>query len=469
MTWAYHDKKSSKQDICPSFHTTNFAIMHELPVELQTLCLTFLGDDVATLKALRSTNKQLGCLATEALMKVAVVKNDENSGQRFVSLAGSDLNSLVRCIVINTSDNPYPLPFGEREKAEITQSFNEAIGSMGACRELEELQLNFSYECAVEDDLVTAIAEREDFRSTILKRVLVAIRQTDSVKCLAIKNLQDSHDEEIFCGEDFINIRKRISKLHLEIASQSDEGAPEYDIEKPALHAGFSDALPRIWLKPMGNQLTHLSLYGQALWGVWPILDFRQVPPLPHLKSLSLGNFMIAHDWQIDWIAAHSTTLSALYMDDCSIVTALRMSEQMAQANFPGLEPLEHDGEYPSGVGPEYHTEVPLRWYDVFERFRNDLPRLSHFAFGSGDWDTGTAFEERYQLRNFIHEWRYYMFNDGYGPSPWIDENPYNFELGGYIDEETETATLREPCDREDEEALESLLQAVQVRLAEKV
>jgi len=89
-----------------------------------------------------------------------------------------------------------------------------------------------------------------------------------------------------------------------------------------------------------------MSLCGDCYWGVWLLVDFREIPPFRQLKSLAFGNFTIAFDWQIDWIAAHSSSLEQLIFDDCTVVTALGFREEQAQALFPGLAPIcmKNDG-----------------------------------------------------------------------------------------------------------------------------
>lgn len=164
---------------------------------------------------------------------------------------------------------------------------------------------------------------------------------------------------------------------------------------------------------------------------------------------------MIAHDCQIEWFTAHSSTLEALFLDDCGIVISLTMNEEQARANFPDLAPDEDEpGLYFEPLGPpirdpKYSIEVPLRWHIIFERFRNDPSRLCRFGFGHGKWDDGEAFEARYKLPNELHEERYHTFENGWGPSAW-------------------NASELPACDEdeEEEEALERLLEAVQQRAA---
>lgn len=156
-------------------------------------------------------------------------------------------------------------------------------------------------------------------------------------------------------------------------------------IEAPALHYGFTEALPDIWLRPLSAQLTHLTLYGDVLWGVWPLVDFRQIAPFEKLKSLAFGNLTIAFEWQVDWIISHASSLEQLIFDDATIVTALALREDQAHVLFPGLSPARTEYER------QYLAHVSLRWHNALDRFRTELPRLRHFTLGSGNWSSGEA------------------------------------------------------------------------------
>ncbi|KAH7359611.1 hypothetical protein BKA66DRAFT_395877, partial [Pyrenochaeta sp. MPI-SDFR-AT-0127] len=210
---------------------------------------------------------------------------------------------------------------------------------------LEEVEVKFARECAFADPvgqpghaLNTNIAETISFRNEVLEFLFTALRQDEKVKSLTIKNLQDYMDKSVFESEDFKAVRNELSKLHLQITTEHDQDVPEYSILDSSCHQGFRRDRPDTWLKLLTNQLTCLTLYGtECFWGVWPLVDFRQVPAFPYLKSLSLGKFTIAHEWQVDWVLSHRPTLEELILDDCPIVTALTIWNDAADANFPGL------------------------------------------------------------------------------------------------------------------------------------
>ncbi|KAH3944752.1 hypothetical protein HBI81_231620 [Parastagonospora nodorum] len=223
--------------------------------------------------------------------------------------------------------------------------FLEMLELIHQIKNLQEVELKFAKQCAVEEvtrwsSWTKGVAETLRFRNKVFENFLSALQQAGKIQYLTIKNLQDYHNKSIFERQDFRIIRDRLPQLHLQIAAEYDEASPEYTIEKPALHAGYTQDLPNTWLKPLSGQLTHLTLYGaesMCMWGIWPLVDFCNIPTFAHLKSLSFGRFTVVHDWQIDWILSHAETLEELIPDDCPIVTVLYMDDKPAKASFPDL------------------------------------------------------------------------------------------------------------------------------------
>jgi hypothetical protein len=440
--------------------------MLQLPVEIRRLCLESLEHDREDLKNARLVNKELGFLASEILFRKAILNNTEESAEKFRELLKSSLNALVHNVEINTSEDP-EYTGGGQDEADNSESFLEMMRLIHEFSKLEEVGLNFAKEVAGNDPrgYDKDVAETVLFRTGILEDLLPALRKASNLQTLTVKNLQDYHDEGLFKCEDFIAVRDKLTRLHLQIATEYDDASPEESITKPALHTGFGRDLPNIWLKPTTSQLTHLTLYGtECYWGIYPFVDFRNIPTFTRLKSLCLGNFTIAHDWQVDWIVSHNATLEELIMDDCLILPALRMKTTMTKANFPDLAPskLNH-GIFRITV---YWKEVPLRWHMVLDRFRTSLPKLRHFAMGHGNWSEYRAFEERYELLSEVAKGRYAFFDWGIGPSQWIvggstyHEDGYTFSHGHPEREYVEFPKCRE----EDQKALMDLLVCVEGR-----
>jgi hypothetical protein len=441
--------------------------MLQLPVELRQHCIDFL-DNTDALKAVRLVSKELSAVATETLFHTAVLRNEEESATCFCKVIHSSLRALVRRVAIHTSDNPL-LQYDGQEEADLQRGFIKAFGALPQIENLREVELNFAVGCAVQDPeigLGQEVAETEDFRKTVLLALFQHLAKAEKVEILSISNLQDAMPDEIFNNDNFRTVRSRLSKLALRITAEIYDAAPERSISMPALHCGFRDSLPDIWLKPMTSQLTHLTIYGSGcMWGVWPVTDFRKIPPFPRIKSLSFGNWTIAHDWQIEWILAHAPTLEELFLDNCPIVIALKMMGEEAQANFPDLEPDEVESNM---FGESrYYKEIDLRWHHVLDRLRTGLPFLQRFALGSGNWDKSTEFHQRYALKSRMHESNYHLFDWGIGPTQWLEFDswygvPEDWTFGGVGD--AIARTVRLPARDEDHKALDALLEAVRCR-----
>ncbi|KAF3037479.1 hypothetical protein E8E12_004031 [Didymella heteroderae] len=449
--------------------------MLRLPLELRRLCISLLDDvtdnldeTVDTLKQLRFVNKDIGTLATEFLFGTAVLRSTNDSAEAFHKLVQSKYSRLVRRAVIYTDTYEED----EQDESELLDSFAEAVGKLSSFQSLQELQLKFAVECASEPDTLIRgyfkdVCETPEYRTAVLKVVLQATEGVSSLRTLSIRNLQDRMDRQIFESDSFRSIRSRLTSLHLQIATEEREQGELYFA---AIHRGFTVDLPELWLKPMASHLTHLTLYCYtAMWGLFPFVDFRQIGTLPSLESLSLGNWTIAHDWQIEWILSHGPTLKQLLLDDCPIVVALRMAgdDNMVRLNFPDLRPLQGDDWAP------FFTLVSLRWHTVFDRFRTSLYHLEHFAtYGSVSNWTEDAFEYRYNLENSLRANRYYTFNCGSVP-PWADwedpVRPYNrdhifFHCRTDRPDPNYRRVQHPACLDEDLEALGQLMEEVKMR-----
>jgi hypothetical protein len=441
--------------------------MLDLPVELRRHCINF-SNDTASLKAARLVNRDLSTLASEALFHTAMLRNNDQSAATLTKLIESPLCSLIRRLVVHTSDDPNFQGSSECQP-DIEESFIQVSKLIPRMKKLEEVELNFACECAIEDDggWDKDVAETVSFRTEVLELLFAALRQIEGVRSLSISNLQDHMPSTVFNSEDFKAVRGRLTKLALHIATEYDDASPENNILMPACQLGFRNSLPDIWLKPMANQLTHLTIYGaECIWGVWPFTDFREMAPFPRLKSLSLGNLSIVHDWQIEWILAHAPTLEELLLDDCPIIIALYMNAEQVKPNFPDLPPLEtknNDSEL------RYYKTVDMRWHHIFDRFRTGLSLLRRFALGSGDWSGNCAFQERYALKNQIQASNYYVFHCGIGPTQWTSmgnvnnvdgEKAYKFHMRNL-----DSKVVKRPqCEDEDQSALEALVDAMRRR-----
>ncbi|KAF2634450.1 hypothetical protein P280DRAFT_413823 [Massarina eburnea CBS 473.64] len=422
----------------------------DLPVELQRVCVHTLHVDA--LKEFRLVNKTALALATEVLFGTVSLMPSDESAEKFTNILHDEtLSSFVRKVIFNTSHDPAA---EDRKESDLLDSFADAMRSVGRFKNLKVVDLGFALNCAHEDGSVTGwekeVAETVSFRTDVLETLLEGMDNDQTpatnVNHLVIKNLQDGTSPGIYNSAGFISVLGRLKRLHLNITTETDEASPEDEIMKPSLHRCFNRDLSERWLKPLQQQLTHLTIYCSTFWGFFPVCDLRGVH-FPNLKSLSLGNWTIVHVWQIQWLLSHGRTLEAVILDDCPIVTVLKVNAE------------QKPKEWNLAVSSESPTsqidikEIGMRWHHVFPRFQLELPHLQHFALGQGGWKEGTQFEERYDLAPRLLKSRYQMFDCGIGPS-------HFFESG----EAEKTTWLFPTCDDQDFEALISLLEVVQER-----
>jgi len=232
------------------------------------------------------------------------------------------------------------------------------------------------------------------------------------------------------------------------------------------------------------------------LVGWFPKLDLREVH-FDHLKTLALGHFIFAYDWQFDWIVSHRSTLTELYLDQCSILYQIghaKPENWFDKDGFPyvdddddswwSLERSDRVEDTVEETGNRFHlaptfTSYQTRWHDVFDLFTRQLSRLRVFRFGSSKhwdfktpnrrvaevghdmpimpWESERAIENELFVSRYLH---YDDWEDHYGIR-WNDkEGDVDWEVE-YDEEEQEWLEgMEEPpdCELEDSRALNALL-----------
>jgi hypothetical protein len=445
------------------FYLSVAFIMFNLPVELQRHCVQYL--DVATLKSLRTVNKSILALATEALFHTVSLFHHDESATRYTQiLEDSKLSPLVRKVVFDTSNSENEHLDGNEEK-DLNEEFRVAMRVVGKFENLCEVELKFSDECAAEDmDWEKEVQETVEFRTRVLKKFFkslnIASHPALKVESLTVDNLQDHTLPEIYENENFVAVRSRLKSLALRIATETDDASPESSIHMSACHEMFNKNLIEHWLKPLQSQLTQLTIYCDTYWGVFPYCDLRQVR-FPQLKSLSLGNFSIVHHWQIDWILSHGSTLEELVLDDCPIVITLKVEATLWNENFP--EPMLKFRNANANAYVTAIKDIAIRWYEIFSCFRKELPNLRKFVTGHGKWAESVCFKERYELLPALIMGRYILFDIGIGPSQWIEfdhNRTYKTDIQSWGREEISFPDT----DELDMKALEELVDVVEIR-----
>ncbi|KAF5596758.1 uncharacterized protein FSUBG_8713 [Fusarium subglutinans] len=270
------------------------------------------------------------------------------------------------------------------------------------------------------------------------------------------------------------NLLHNIDKLHIRVVYYNGE------IEK----SEFASYLSSTLLPSVSEHLVELTIAGLC-WGSIPAEFNGQGLSFPCLESLTLEQYIILRQDQFDWILEQRTLIN-LNLYSCKIVTHCLVqqpdfedwdvnldgwkklpdvSTNMDEANYshmshPHLEPLE----------PGWYMN-DLRWSDMFDRIRQNLPLLENFNFRCSSWQNyfeGLPLPHNDDLHN-----RYYTFDNGswgwvlYMPA---DECPRSTERN-YFEIKNMPGTpvgLYERTEPADRLALETLMEATRKRCGEK-
>ncbi len=294
------------------------------------------------------------------------------------------------------------------------------------------------------------------------------------IKVLTVKHLQDVCKHQ---SPHTTQSRTIPKQLHLLITTMSHEASPDMDIHLKWRQAFFNNRLNSTWLEPMQSQLTHMTLHCNTYWGVYPRWQASRLH-FPALKSLALGKWSIAFDWQVDFIVSLGQTLEQLILTDCPILHASRMRalqiDNKWELGIPGTS---------RGKPPTSNLFFDLRWHHLLPDFEDKLPKLKHFSMGRGpvgdhywgeaDLSGDEAFDDRYTLAPCIDASRYAIFDFDDGPIEYEDPNPglrvsepgdkWSW-LQRETDEEVKKKVRYPDCLKEDQEALEGLLEALRKR-----
>jgi hypothetical protein len=219
--------------------------------------------------------------------------------------------------------------------------------------------------------------------------------QAFQLKELTISNLADNYDHDLYSSEAWLKVISLPSLIDLKllVVTEVDDASPERAVFCRYKYS-FFESLSSGWLKSnLAQNLKVLSLYYRSYWGWFPQPDLRNIK-LPQLKILALGNFVLSHEWEIDWFASlgkenGSGGLEELYLDDCPILFEARQRGPLnSQSGYPGYpnlgQVLDHDGHCSN-------YEFPLRWHHVLSHWAESMKGLRLFCMGYSDWDTDKA------------------------------------------------------------------------------
>ena len=314
-----------------------------------------------------------------------------------------------------------------REDERKLKHFKQLIESIRQFPNLRSFGLQFNPQCESEEPYHFSIEESPLFRWDILRTAFTTLdnasHTTPNFESLSIQNLQNYDDPSLVQSPVFLSTLSRLKELRLNIVTECDYHCPESKFQIPQLYKFYED-FPNTWLKPASQNLESLTIHGDDCWGYMPKCDFRGLH-FPKLRKLELSNYSISHDWQLDWILSHASTLEELILNQVSITSYVYNYGTPDAEKYP-TNPADMSGDL-------FTFEMPTKWSHLFSQFESRLPKLKHFKFGTGgsyispspdsytcnwvahfngeEWDTIGLFKRRYEV-----------FNREIGPSPWHED-----------------------------------------------
>lgn len=376
--------------------------------------------NLEALQNLRLTSKRILPIATKQLFSHLHLFPTRDSAQKVRAvLDDKRLNPFVNTISIQTflvdnldEQEPHPCwhchntddpdwdttPVEDDEEhaidvdGEPSTTFKRTMDAIGLFRNLRRIELNYHPEVEgptadSEGRRNSSAIESMEYRDDFFRKLLGALNHpkhpASKLSSLSIMNLQDCVNKEVATSGDFMAVLSRLESLELYITSEMDHAAYEYEITILERHDFYSRELRKYWLQPLQDigRLTSLKLYGSIPWGYLPKCDLRGLH-FPKLRNLSLGNMNFTHDWQLEWILSHGSSLESLALRNCPIIPDTELTHEVDEENYPIL-PRPQPGTT-RGRRVKATWAYTTRWHDCFKRFRTELPRLRHFTTTHG-------------------------------------------------------------------------------------
>lgn len=480
------------QDCKTRYNIENGASASGLSCQHSMLAITP-RPDVPSLRNFRLASRVFSQMCATRLFSCVRLLPTEASAARYENiLMTPTLSEQVRKVVFQTRMVPggstscwsRQKPGPGDDYREPHPFFMDALEQVGRFGDLTHVEMVFGSPCCAAD-IYDDATEDIEFREKVLRTFYAGLNHREhpatKVFDLSIQNLQDrtpqalivpSDEEDEDFKRDFEQVMSRVTHLSLQIATEDEEAAPEMTLDIPESHNFFNHELQEYWIAPIAENLVYLKLYASdMLIGVFPACN---LPHVPKLRTLILGNLSMCNDDHIEWILSHADTLQQLILDDAVIAVGMTLYDEVADEDsrrivYSPYSPLEIQLERPvyqpkmDHQLPKRRWLWPTRWHHIFGRLQRDLPNLQHFAIGHGNWDDHKAFDEAEVLQSLLIDARYQYLDRGTGPDNWLraegDDKAFND-----WEEDEENITYQPDCDEEDWQALKEFLDELHKR-----
>jgi len=354
------------------------------------------------------------------------------------------------------------------------------LANIGQFRGLRAVTLAYCPGCFVPrmptNHMQLRVWQSTEFRGKVLRMLFEGLNHEEHpairVRKLRIIYLQDVVDRTLARSDDFRAVLARLDSLSLHIVSESEK---HLELDTPSLYLPepyqfFGNDLRQYWLEPVRENLTHLQLSHEDRY--WGYLPYCNLPGLyfPKLQSLRLEKMVFTHDWQVDWLTSHGSTLTSLVLVDCPIVHGAGLAMRLRADRYPDLEPCQKAKE---DVPIEFSSQwrYGKRWYDYAPRLNAGLPHLKRLDISHPAFASFQGCESEFRPPPVPYAQRYLAFDQFDWPG-WMQPEPTSHgEVGGpdqrmvlRYENKCEEHEEYPNCFDKDSEALEELMEAVRSR-----
>ncbi|KAK5988305.1 hypothetical protein PT974_12454 [Cladobotryum mycophilum] len=462
--------------------------MHHIniPLEILSLILRHLVEprreaepssdqNLEHLKNARLVCRQWNQVAKAHLFGTVVLRHPTEEFEKWNEMLDNRvIKTLARRVIIHSA--PDDLDDRDYEEWDLWeqgqyQQFTASINRISELKNIKSLHLHFSRRCwGVEntstwDDDVEKMSTRQHTLTAVFNAIAQRVLKHDDVlliRNLTIENLQNLPIPDIVSSDAFKRVIGNVRQLNLMIQEEQNEFGSDQDLYRIERQT-FEPFLQRTLLPNFTHQLTSLKLYFKDCWGVAPGYFDGSGLDFIHLKTLTLGGFVIAHDDQFDWVLSQKA-LGYLRLDHCYIASHLCFCDNNAKI---WKTPTHDWTRQPVGTfGYKEDTDTVYtysgRWEAVYDNIRTRLLNLKEFCVHNSEFHDLLFNEPELMENNGISPYRYIVLENDLSPTPWIQLDRFMSGKMLYSDESiVDTAADAEEGDNR---AFQELMQVVKRR-----